>query len=60
MAEPDSQTADRAVRGVCISDLITGSIFTTASLNAVPECADGRALTGIIWSIKSDRFFCGH
>jgi hypothetical protein len=36
----------RSVRGVRISDLITGRIFAVASLYATPECADGRALTG--------------
>jgi hypothetical protein len=41
MAEANFQTADLSVRGVQISDLITGRIFT-ASLDTAPECADGR------------------
>jgi hypothetical protein len=34
-----------------MSGLITGRIFAAASLDAAPECADGDALTGKIWSM---------
>jgi hypothetical protein len=46
MAAADSRTADSSVRGVRVSDLITGRIFAAASVDAAPECADGCALTG--------------
>lgn len=46
LAETDSKTDDLSVHGVRIADLITGGIFAVAMLYAVPECADGRALTG--------------
>jgi hypothetical protein len=39
MAEANSQIADPSVRGIRISDLITGRPFTA-------KCGDGRAITG--------------
>jgi hypothetical protein len=50
MAEADSQINNPSVRGVRSSDLITGGIFAAPSLAAASECADKRALAGIIWS----------
>jgi hypothetical protein len=41
-----SETADLSVCGVRIANLITGRIFTAASLCAAPEWADRRALIG--------------
>jgi hypothetical protein len=49
-AEADFQIANPSVHGVHISNLIIGRIFAAASLDAAPECADGRTLTGRIWS----------
>jgi hypothetical protein len=46
IAKANFQTADTSVRGVRISDIITGYIFPTVSLFAAPECAHGCALTG--------------
>jgi hypothetical protein len=45
MADADSQTTDPSVRGVRISDLMTGGIFPATSLYAASECANGCALT---------------
>jgi hypothetical protein len=57
MTEADFQTANPSVRGVCISDLITGRIVAAASLSAVPECADGRTQTGAVDVYAFSRIF---
>jgi hypothetical protein len=45
-AEIDSETADPSVRSVRIADLITEHILPAVSLPVIPNCADGRPLTG--------------
>jgi hypothetical protein len=45
MANADPEIADPSVRGVCITEPLTGRTFAAASLYAATECAERRALT---------------